>query len=445
MTGRWQAASLLATLTVGLGFAPPARALEAAPAPAAATEATAPPPAGTDLPVGASRSGREIYLRFREGLADPHCAPGTSDRWRGHFAHIPKQMAGSRGGDVLPLFGYVVDALREAHLPTEFALIPFVESGYRPGARSPAGPAGLWQFIALTARNHRIPVGPAYDGRLSPVDSTRAAVRYLKTLHGMFAGDWRLAVMAYNAGEYRVLSALKRHGQKPMGARPEELTSLAGITQAYVRKLHALSCLLAEADDGEEWMRALDRPVPRLTGVEVATAARDIDAWAERRGQDPAMIRRLNPALGTGRIDPGRRIIAAAAAAPGATADPGAATATVAAASPPPAVPDGAVAAAQAGGPAARDVPATAAPVDAEPIVIADASAPAPTAPRTHVVSRGESAWTIARRYGVRLADLLARNGLDPRAVLRPGMSLVIDEVAALPAPAAVATGAVAN
>ena len=51
---------------------------------------------------------------------------------------------------------------------------------------------------------------PGYDGRLSPVDSTRAAVRYLKTLHGMFAGDWRLAVMAYNAGEYRVFGALRR-------------------------------------------------------------------------------------------------------------------------------------------------------------------------------------------------------------------------------------------
>lgn len=444
MTGRWQAASLLATLTVGLGCAPPVLALDAAPAPAPAVEADAQP--ATAAPAGTSRSGREIYLRFREGLADPHCAPGTSDRWRGHFAHIPKQMAGSRGGDMLPLFGYVVDALREAHLPTEFALIPFVESGYRPGARSPAGPAGLWQFVALTARNHRIPVGPAYDGRLSPVDSTRAAVRYLKTLHGMFAGDWRLAVMAYNAGEYRVLSALKRHGQKPMGARPEELTSLAGITQAYVRKLHALSCLLAEADDGEEWMRALDRPVPRLTGVDVATAARDIDAWAERRGQDPAMIRRLNPALGTGRIDPGQRIIAAAAPTPGAAAGTGAGTAgTVAASSPPPAVVDGTPASAQAAELPAGDGPGVAPPVDAEPIVIADASAPAPTAPRTHVVSRGESAWTIARRYGVRLADLLARNGLDPRAVLRPGMSLVIDEGAALPAPAAVATGAVAN
>ncbi|MFX7760059.1 transglycosylase SLT domain-containing protein, partial [Acinetobacter baumannii] len=87
---------------------------------------------------------------------------------------------------LLPLFGYVVDALRDADLPTEYALIPFVESGYRPAARSPSGPAGLWQMIAVTARNHDVPIRDGYDGRLSPVDSTRAAVRYLKTLHGMF-------------------------------------------------------------------------------------------------------------------------------------------------------------------------------------------------------------------------------------------------------------------
>ena len=66
-----------------------------------------------------------------------------------------------------------------------------------------------------------------YDGRLSPVDSTRAAVRYLKTLHGMFAGDWRLAVMAYNAGEYRVFGALRRSGQVARDADPEKLESLS--------------------------------------------------------------------------------------------------------------------------------------------------------------------------------------------------------------------------
>jgi membrane-bound lytic murein transglycosylase D len=48
-------------------------------------------------------------------------------------------------------------------------------------------------------------------------------VRYLKTLHGMFAGDWRLAVMAYNAGEYRVLGALRRSRHERASARPAEL------------------------------------------------------------------------------------------------------------------------------------------------------------------------------------------------------------------------------
>ena len=77
----------------------------------------------------------------------------------------------------------------------------------------------------------------------------RAAVRYLKTLHGMFAGDWRLAVMAYNAGEYRVFGALRKSGQVARSADPEKLTSLSAISRAYVRKLHALSCLFDQADD----------------------------------------------------------------------------------------------------------------------------------------------------------------------------------------------------
>src|SRR3546814_1649601 len=71
--------------------------------------------------------------RFREGLADPSCGPDTSERWQRHFAAAPKRLASS-DDNVLPLFGYVVDALRDAHLPTEYALIPFVESGYKPGA-----------------------------------------------------------------------------------------------------------------------------------------------------------------------------------------------------------------------------------------------------------------------------------------------------------------------
>jgi membrane-bound lytic murein transglycosylase D len=262
-----------------------------------ATPAFAGPPEAD----GATRNGRQIYQKFRDGLSDQACGPGVSTRWSKHFAAAPKRLAAA-DENTLALFGYVVDALHASSLPTEYALIPFVESGYKPAARSPLGPAGLWQMIKRTARDHHVPIRPGYDGRLSPVDSTRAAVRYLKTLHGMFAGDWRLAAMAYNAGEYRVLGALKRSGQVARDARPAELPGLSGITHAYVRKLQALACVLQQAEDREQWLQALDRPVPRLEAVAVAAGIDRVEDWAQAHGQDPARLRRLNPVFTGGRI-----------------------------------------------------------------------------------------------------------------------------------------------
>lgn len=380
-----------------------AAAREPATTPAASeTPATSAPTSASAIAspvIQTTRSGRDIYQRFREGLADPECPGGSSPRWRAHFAAAPKRL-GNDGDDVLPLFGYVVDALREASLPTEYALIPFVESGYKPGARSPGGPAGLWQFIALTARNHQVPVRPGYDGRLSPVDSTKAAVRYLKTLHGMFAGDWRLAVMAYNAGEYRVLGALRRSGQNARNARPETLPGLSGITHAYVQKLRALSCLLEQADDREEWLQAIDRPVPLLSAQVLPVDERELDRWASGHGHDPALVRRLNPAFAGGRIVRADRALRVLAPVDASSAD---ALAVVA-----PPVPSDPAAIASA--------PAQAA--------VADATA----SHRSHTVARGESLWTIAKRYGVATSALIARNKLDARARLRPGMVLAIDD-----------------
>jgi len=362
-----------------------------------------------------TRNGREIYQRFRDGLADPECKTDASARWRAHFAHAPGQLAGSND-DVLPLFGYVVDSLREAHLPTEFALIPFVESGYKPGARSAQGPAGLWQMIAVTARNHKVTMRTGYDGRLSPVDSTAAAVRYLKTLYGMFAGDWRLAVMAYNAGEYRVLGALKRGGQTARNAKPESLPGLSPITQAYVRKLHALSCLLEQADNREEWLRALDRPVPLLQAVTLPANATDIAAWARRNGQDPMQLQRLNPAFAGGRVtragDKPARLLAVAVTQTGdemsESSAIGDSTATSATTTTAASLPDGATELGATGDAIAASQPAT-------------------TSGRRHTVVRGDSPWKIAGRYGIRVADLLERNDLKPDAVLRPGKELLID------------------
>lgn len=367
-----------------------------APAPALAAAAAA-------APAPDQRTGRDVYRQFREGLAQPECAADASTRWRTHFAAAPKRLA-SETDDLLPLFAYVVDAVREASLPTEYALIPFVESGYKPGARSPLGPTGLWQMIAMTARNHKVPIRKGYDGRLSPVDSTRAAVRYLKTLHGMFAGDWRLAAMAYNAGEYRILGSLRRGGQVARDATPEQLPGLAPITHAYVRKLHALSCLLTRAEENEEWMRALDRPVPELTAITMPSGIRQVERWATSSGQDPALLRRLNPVLAGARPGSGAMQLLVVSTPSNATR----------------VLPN-----AGSDSSSNTDTSNDAAPGDS----------PTNTQPpqdilRRHTVLQGDTVSTIAQRYGVRIAELLERNGLTRRSILHPGRVLNIDATA---------------
>ncbi|MGH8060758.1 MAG: transglycosylase SLT domain-containing protein [Pseudoxanthomonas sp.] len=349
--------------------------------------------------VSSQRNGRQIYESFRAGLAEPECdSAATSVRWKKHFGHAPARLA-QANDDLLPLFGYVVDALREAHLPTEFALIPFVESGYKPGARSASGPAGLWQFIAITARNHGVAMRNGYDGRLSPVESTQAAVRYLKTLNGMFGGDWRLAVMGYNAGEYRILQSMRRAGMNAQNAKPAQLPGLSGITYAYVEKLHALACIFQQADDREEWLRTLDRPVPRLASQALPADVASLDAWAQRQGHDSALLRRLNPALAAGFSRGGKPLRVLAPAGKEAL----------------PYIADTAVTQ-----PAPSDGSASSMPVRA---IAAKKSGNA----LSHTVRPGESAWTIARRYGMQPKQLLTRNGLPSSAVLQPGMVLQLE------------------
>jgi membrane-bound lytic murein transglycosylase D len=357
------------------------------PEPAANPAAAGPAPQVGDASPEADDAGEratrglDIYESFRAGLAEPECGNAQA-RWSRHFAHAPERL-GNPDSDTLALFGHVVEALREAQLPTEFALIPFIESGYAPAARSKAGPAGLWQFIGITARNHGLRIESGYDARLSPAESTRAAVRYLKTLYGMFGGNWRLTAMAYNAGEYRVLKGLRRSGGNAVEATPGSIPGLAPITYAYVEKLHALACLLEQAGDQPQWRAGLDQPVTRLQVQSLGDVA-SLDAWAAKSGQDAATLRRLNPAL-AGRWP---RSGAPLALVP----DPSASAAA------------GSVA------PASPDTLRTGA-----------------EGASTHTVRRGDSAWSIARRYGISTRRLQEMNDLKDSSVLRPGMVLRVE------------------
>ena len=186
-------------------------------------------------PTGASLDA--ISADFWANLADPACGKAPR-RWRAHYGDVPRRLRNPRERQLRAHFAAVIDALRDAGLPSEFALIPFVESRYRANARSPGGQVGLWQFTAATARRNGLSVRTGDDERLDAQASTRAAVRYLRRLHRMFGNDWRWTAMAYNAGETAARRARRNGGGK----------GLSSITRHYPDKLHALACLVPRPD-----------------------------------------------------------------------------------------------------------------------------------------------------------------------------------------------------
>jgi membrane-bound lytic murein transglycosylase D len=95
---------------------------------------------------------------------------------------------------------YVIQELEAADLPPELALIPFVESNYDPFSISPSGAVGLWQFMPKTGRMFNLEKSWWSEDRHDPYRSTHAAIGYFKYLFKRFDNDLYLALAAYNAG-----------------------------------------------------------------------------------------------------------------------------------------------------------------------------------------------------------------------------------------------------
>jgi len=100
----------------------------------------------------------------------------------------------------------------EKNIPLDLAYVSIVESGLDPQALSHAGAKGLWQFMPKTARAYGLDVSAYRDERTDPEKSTYAAAAYFKDLIAIFGSksSVMLCMAAYNAGENRIINALKR-------------------------------------------------------------------------------------------------------------------------------------------------------------------------------------------------------------------------------------------
>lgn len=323
-------------------------------------------------------SSDAIFSRLQAGLATRRC-PATPElqRWQHLYARSPARFAGQIDAS-LPLLAYVLEGLERRELPSEFALIPIVESSYRPEAIGPGGASGMWQIMAATARGEGMVVRGTYDGRLSVLRATEVALDLLEAAYARF-GDWRLAAMAYNAGEFGIARAVARNAPQTRADGRIVLPGASSGAHTYVAKLEALACLLREpARHGIALPSGRD--VPRFTSIEIPPQVHRLQTIATALEMDTDRLAGLNAGFRHKSFVEGvpRRLLV-----PRETQRHW------------PRLDD------------LSDLPPAPSPQDA-----------------SYMVRTGDSLWSIARRHGLRVKELMSWNRLGESAVLKPGQKL---------------------
>ena len=140
-------------------------------------------------------------------------------------------------------YGKKVKVLLARHgIRETFSNVAVIESGFRPEAKSPAGAAGLWQFMPDTAEHYNLEVGFIDDDRFDIEHSTNAAARYMIDLYKRF-NDWHLALAAYNSGPMRIQKAININGGNTNFFSLARSGALSKETAEFVAKVIAISII----------------------------------------------------------------------------------------------------------------------------------------------------------------------------------------------------------
>ncbi|MDI9330618.1 MAG: transglycosylase SLT domain-containing protein [Alphaproteobacteria bacterium] len=316
---RWLPALVLSWLALGCatpGVQAPVPEAVSAPTQASAPLATRPPNTSTGLSplrrsavqadaVAHIELPSDIWERIRRGFAMTDLqSPLVQDReqW---YAQRPDYMVRMTERSRKYMY-HIVEELEQRRMPTELALLPFVESAFNPQAVSVAKATGMWQFMPATGRDFDLKQNAFRDDRRDILASTRAALDYLQKLYGLF-GDWHLALASYNWGEGSVGRAIARNQKAGLPTDYTEL-SMPMETRFYVPKFQAIKNIIARPDQfgvklpdipNHPYFQSV--PLPRDMDVTVVAKLAEVSV-EDFRALNPSAHRPVLLAAGTPQI-----------------------------------------------------------------------------------------------------------------------------------------------
>lgn len=188
--------------------------------------------------------------------------------------------------------------LAKAGLPRDLVWLSLIESGHNPTIYSPAGAAGLWQFIPESGRMYGLTVDRWVDERLDPQRSTQAAAKFLSDLYRRF-GTWELAMAAYNMGHAGLLRAMRKYNTNDFWKLSRYEAGIPWETTLYVPKVFAMAIVM---NNRRAFGIAEIPPDPAVTFDTVfVQSGVSLEAVAEASGIPVESLRSMNPQYLTGR------------------------------------------------------------------------------------------------------------------------------------------------
>ncbi len=234
----------------------------------------------------------DLWVRIRRGFAMPDLQQDLVKDREQWYASRPDYIQRMTERSSKYLF-HIVEELERRNMPTELALLPYIESAFNPLAVSSAKAAGMWQFMPATGTYFDLKQNAFRDDRRDVLASTRAALDYLQKLYDMF-GDWHLALAAYNWGEGSVGRAIKRNEKLGLPTGYTDL-QMPAETRMYVPKLQAVKNIVANPE-------AFNTELPLIENhpyFQAVTIKRDIDVELVARLADVSVedFKALNPSF----------------------------------------------------------------------------------------------------------------------------------------------------